>query len=662
MADEPNSTDWISASASLAATIIGVMTLLTVYVGAMQILSENRMYRHGLSWRSLGPWQAMVAKRTLFGLQRHISTPRVNIKLLIQKEWDPLRLTFPLGFPRSKDVEKADNVQAKASWVNFMQALNLSPTERRDEYEIQDASELVNGIVPMHWTGKDLVGICSILGFQSHEDKPSFVSPMSLPMQWSGPLGWLQFRASANGCVAEFRRRMELHNQISAGVHSYYKPQLSLSGSPDALRSRLWNSISGFALDKNETLFLGGAARKRRPQEDEDEEEATDDQMFRELMSKDMPQEDIMRKLFGKSESRPKALRREVERNASGMSRRTAHRLDNDIPDFLDAVMHDEMDSSDRKQVLRTCDGLLSVTVQGELAYSRGLSVKDCYEYDRKYTVAEDIDKNIYPYNLGDLYMDEELLGLMKRALLLLLPDGFYFSPGQYLYCDLCEVYQHIEDLSNARKKIFPESFIEERAEKEISLKQAATTSSSTPSSTASPSPNDKLVDKGVDGVIKCIANSMKLCNELQETRKKKRACFSVDDMQLMAKAAALLLSVAGEQDLVWAVLYCPTISSDVLKQLEMEDVETFLDIIVTVRDCVIYCGPWTADGEPTTDENTWHRRYDNVPFVADGSFTGKQLVAAVTIVFITYYWIEKRWNTDVAAYDMTMPQSVLMC
>jgi len=49
----------------------------------------------------------------------------------------------------------------------------------------------------------------------------------------------------------------------------------------------------------------------------------------------------------------------------------------------------------------------------------------------------------------------------------------------------------------------------------------------------------------------------------------------------------------------------------------------------------------------------------------ADGDvveYTGQQLLAALAVVFLSYYWIDKKWTTDVTAYELTMPQSVLMC
>ncbi|RSM09366.1 hypothetical protein CEP52_004208 [Fusarium oligoseptatum] len=662
MADEMNATDWISAISSLAAAIIGIVTLLTVYIGAMQLLSQNRMYRLGLSWRSLGPWQTTVAKWALFGLQRRISSPTVSLKFLVKAEWKP-NLIFPVGFSKSKDacVEKAESlVQANTSWVNFMQALGLSPTDSR-LYEIQGASELVNGIVPMSWTGKDLVGMCSILGFQSHEDSPSFKSPMPLPMQWSGPLGWLQFRSSTNGCIAEFRCRMPLHNQISAKLHDYYNKQSPhLPREVYSLRSRLWNSINGFVLANNQALYLGGTDRFKRPQQVDDDPELKQEDLLDDLMANDHSDEEIMRLLFGKKDKQPKALRREVERNGPAMSQRAISRGDDDIPDFLDAMLRDKLDSCKMKQQLRPSPGLLSVSVQGELAYNRGLSVTNCREYEREYV--EDVDHKAYPHNLGDLYMGWELLELVKEALMLLRPDGFYFSPTYHLYRDICEVYHDIQDQSNVIKEVFPSEFIPV-PQKEV--KPNRTTSSGT-NSTASSSlaPESKRLE--------CLRVAMDLCNELQRTRKKARACFSVGDMRLLAKAASVLRDVflkpkTGDskhepQDLAWAMLYCGKLSRSILKAVKRAPVSEFLTTRVICKDGVLDCeaiGRVAAQEGDHLDLEDW--RFD-VPLVANGEFTGEQVVAAVAVTFITYYWIDKEWITDVAVYDNTIPQSVLMC
>lgn len=175
-----STTDVISAVSGVVSTIVVVVTLLTVYLGAMQLLSQSRMHRAGLSWRSLGLWQSTVAKSRLFGLQRRIVTASISPKMLVQKSWTP-SLTFPIGFSRYHFIEHGERFQAKTSWVNLLQALGLSPHDN-EFFELQDASESINGVVPMRWTGQDFVGICSVLGFQSHEDTPSFYSQMPLPM------------------------------------------------------------------------------------------------------------------------------------------------------------------------------------------------------------------------------------------------------------------------------------------------------------------------------------------------------------------------------------------------------------------------------------------------------------------------------------------------
>jgi hypothetical protein len=420
---------------------------------------------------------------------------------------------------------------------------------------------------------------------------------------------------------------METSNQISDDMHrgwrNYEFPQESRF-----LKSRLWNSINGFSLLKN-TLFLGGADKGERPQEaEEDDPEISQAELFGELMSSDFSDEEILRKLFGKKEDRPKALRRGVERGGPGLAQRNR---DGDMPDFLDEVLRDTMDSSNRKQVMRPCPGLLSVTVQGELAYNRGLKIDDCEEYDRKYTAAEDVDRLKYPYNLGDLYMDRTLLGLMKEALLLLKPDGFFFSPTYSLYRDVCEVYEHIEEQSNKLRQIFPHNCVPELSHNSSYLYDA-----------------------------------MSLCNELQSTRKTARAVFSVDDMRLLAKASWSLKELISPKkddhgsDLVWAMLYCQELSSDIRIRISLKDanMSDFLAAKATCVDGILDC---TALLATDTAVNEKAGKY-KIPLISDGEYTGSQILAALSDVFITFFWIEKKWITDVAAYDTTMPQSVIMC
>ncbi|OCL12009.1 hypothetical protein AOQ84DRAFT_421518 [Glonium stellatum] len=606
-------TNWLSTVSSVAAALVGMATLLTVYIAALQLSSQNRVYRLGLSWRSLGLWKSKVAKSAL------------RLAFLVRKQWKP-SIIFPPGFPKASnsDVEESDHVQAKASWVNFMQALALSP-DNGALYEMQDAPELVNGIVPMQWTGKDLVGICSILGFQSHESKPSFTSPMPLPMQWSGPLGWMQFRSNSNGCVAEFRRKMHMFNQISENMHRYWQ-SYDMPHESYFLRSRLWNSINGFCLPDDGTLYLGGADKHERPQEAEDEPDLSQAQLLQHLTSSDLSEQDIMRTLFGKKENRPKALRREVERNGLAQAKRPPEK---DMAKFLDAMLRNTMDSLNKIQVLRPCPGLLSVSVQGELAYSRGLRIEKCKEYDRKYTEPEDVDTLKHPHKLGNLYMDEGILALMKEALLLLKPDGFYFSPTCALYHDVWQAYKHIEEQSNKLMQIFPDSC------------------------NLQPPQNET-----------CLYYAMNLCNELQKTRKTARAVFSVDDMRLLAKASCALKPIISSQqndhgnDLVWAMLSCPELSSDLRKLLEATNLSEFLAAKAKSENGILDCTSLPGMDHAVNEKAGKY----NILLVRDGEFTGTQILAALSDVFVTYFWIEKKWVTDVVAYNHTIPQSVTMC
>ncbi|EGR50384.1 uncharacterized protein TRIREDRAFT_76360 [Trichoderma reesei QM6a] len=616
--------DWISAVSGLASAIVGIITLITVYIGATQFLSQNRMYRHGLSWRSLGHWQKIVDKSGLFGLQSRIAAPTVSLKSLAKQEWEP-SISFPIGFPKVKNgtIEDGESfVQAKASWVNFMQALGLGPHQNH-LYEMQDAPELLNGIVPMQWAGSDLVSISSILGFQSPEDKPSYKSSMPLPMQWSSPLGWLQFRASANGCVAQFRPRRKPRDQISPSLHSYYDPQdLVLPSKTSVLCSRLWTAINGYVLQENRVLYLGGADKHKRPQDIDDDAEMGNEELLRNIMKEDLPEQELMRQMFGKKEARSTALNQEVERTRSAMAQKTTGSLGRDTTEsFLESILNTEKQKIDRKEVLRPCPGLLSTVVEGQLAFSRGLEEPNYtyIEYDRKYAVLEDIDRLQYPFNLGDLYLDGKLLKLVKEAVLQLQPDGFYFSPSFFVASDLREIFENIQAQSNTLKE---------------------------------------------------------LCNDLQRTRKTARAHFSVPDMQLIAKAASSLRTEFLQPrentqtlDLVWALIYSRQVVRAVLRALSKAPMARFLETPVFCKnnklDLVGLLGDALHDEmeeKQNDDEENQIPGHYHIPHLDDGNFTGEDILAALALVFLTYFWIDKSWITDTSHYDATIPHSVLMC
>lgn len=673
--------DWISAVSGLVSAVVGIITLLTVYIGAMQFLSQNRMYRHGLSWRSIGPWQKTVDRSGLFGLQSRIAVPTVSLKSLAQQKWEP-SISFPVGFPREKNTNAEDGtlyVQAKASWVTFMQALGLTPQNAK-LYEVQDASELLNGIVPMYWAGSDLVSISSILGFQSAEKKPSHKSSMPLPMQWSSPLGWLQFRASADGCVAQFRPRMKPRNQISLSLHRYYEPRkLILPPDSSVLCSRLWVAINGYVLPGNRVLYLGGADKHKRPYDIDDDAEMSNDELLKNLMSQDLSEQEIMRQMFGKKESRSTALNQEVERTRSAMTQQITSSHERDTTEsFLERLLNKEKQNVDKKEVLRPCPGLLSTTVEGELAFSRGLEEPkyNYFEYDRKYTVLEDIDRSQYPFNLGDLYLNRELLKLVKEAILHIQPDGFYFSPSFFIASDLREIFEDIHKQSNTLKEVFPSTCM-----RGLNLHNGSAGDIDSPIKSladktrrGSLPPNLLVAQKSNRRDI--LVKAMELCNDLQRTRKTARVHFSVSDMRLIAIATSSLRTEFlkprdGTQplELAWALIYSRKITRAILKALSTAHMTTFLGTQISCEDEWLDLSELLGDSvneeigdEQEEDEKNARMGQYYIPSLSNGSFTGEEILAALALVFLTHYWIDKSWITDVSHYDSTIPQSVLMC
>ncbi|KAI9903643.1 hypothetical protein N3K66_000172 [Trichothecium roseum] len=285
-----------------------------------------------------------------------------------------------------------------------------------------------------------------------------------------------------------------------------------------------------------------------------------------------------------------------------------------ETPDFLDSLHYmvkDKIDSK-KKEELRPCPGLHSITVSGELAYSRGLGVGKCHEYDRKLTQADDIDGRRYPYNLVNLYMDSALLNLVKNAMLLQ-SDGLYLSCTHLLFLDIIEIYGHIQAQSNILKEIFPGRSID-----------------------------------ALDNTSNELRFAMRLCNDLQRARKTARAWFTVADMQLISKASSMVRQVLINDsqsdkslDLAWALLSCRDLVFRILKSLQTADFRSLLQARATCTafrlDCralILGNGGWhgvIGDGI-----------YD-APRVADGEFSGLQMVAALCMVFITYYWIDAK-------------------
>ncbi|KAH8695776.1 hypothetical protein GQ44DRAFT_790507 [Phaeosphaeriaceae sp. PMI808] len=413
-----------------------------------------------------------------------------------------------------------------------------------------------------------------MLGFQSYESSPSFKEPMPLPMQWESPIGWLQFRPSDNGCIAEFRRRMDQPDQIPNPIQSAFQG-VSLHGL-QILLSRLWNSIAGLLLPDGRALYLGSL---KYDDEEGDDPDANQNDVYEQLMSQDLSTEKILEGLFHKRETRSGALRRQTGVN---MTRRPPRRM--------------------TAPTLRWWHSLRPV-FEGELAYNRGLEITKCEEYDCEFIKRRDIDEEKYPSRLGDLYMDDELLSLMKDALPLLEPDGYYFAPESSLYVRLNKVFNHI-DQQFKKVEILP------------------------------------LVPllPGADDSRRSLHYALKLFNMLRQTRK---THYSLKDMEVVARAAKAMWTIltrakGSGTDLMWAFIFCPQFSLGVLYALKRLDIANL----------------------PYDKGRTM--KYD-IPLLGNAGFTGLDVLAALMKVRLAQFWLFKGWKTDVAAYDFTMPQSILM-
>lgn len=632
-------TDWISAVCSLVAAIVAVVTLLTVYLAAMQILSRRQVYRLGVSTKSLGPWKSKVVTPSLLRMQTQISTPTISLPNLVKKNWQP-NVTFPTGLSPKTAVPDPEcgPVLAEASWVNFLEGLGLEPIKSAALYEMQSESEMVNGIVPMRWKGRDLVGICSILGFQVPENKPDLKRPMPLPTQWSGPLGWLQFRTSSDGCIVEYRRRAVLKNQLPADIHGYYQ-SLKISHRPLCLVSRLWQSISGLHLpDKNKVLYIGGTNPWGKNTRDrEDDVQRSTDEICDEVMKFDPTEEEIRRMLFGKKSKRPDA----AQKGLSQMSQSPSASLPG-LPEFLrglgggDFLKSSGTGKSGKMEVLNPCPGLLSVIVQGELADSRGLDFYNCHEYYTQYTDPEEVNKTTHPYKLGHLCMDLVLLELMKEAVLNLKPDGFYFSPTVNLYHNVSGIWSHVEDQTYKFKHIFQPVELENWR-------------------------SDPSWANNVESPNSQLYYAMVLCNEFQRIKTTSRAMFTIDDMRMISKASESLRRIVSPQgmDLIWAIIASPELFSDLVQRFGQDSfkVQSVLDSSVKCQNGIVNCTSLSdAELDPGLDG-----RY-SVPLMGEGDFPGIRILAAFLDVFLTFFWMESKWISDVAMCDTTMPQSVTMC
>jgi hypothetical protein len=678
-----STTDWISATSSVLAAVIALITLFTVYVAALQLISQRRKNRHGLSSLYLGPWRSKVVSSSLFRLQTTISTPTVSLSKLRSQKWQP-RFVFPAGFERAfvrrksiLDLEKTTEVMLpRANWVTFLQSLGLTP-ETDTLYDMQFESELIGGTVPMRWRGPDLAAICSMLGFQAAGERPEFREPMPLPTMWSGPLGYLQFRAGFEGCVVEFRRRNDTVHQLGSRFHGHYQGQFIT----ESMTPQLCHSVGTFCVEKNgrKTLFFIGEAlsdtwlefifssldTKSDAKKNDNskggngrgtpttEDRGPLDEALQELETASMTSDQILEKVWGLP---PKHEKPTAGPEAAGVR-----------SELLDSILEEARKKEQRKRNLRTIiepsPGLLSVLAVGELAASRGFPLSDCIEYHRLLVHTSNIDKEAYPFTLGDFRMDRDGLELMQNAVLNVKPHGFYFSPGYLLASDLNDIYDHVRKELRNRKQFFPGVSV-----------------------------------AGWQGHPELYWGA-ELLNEMQRLRLTAQTTFSVNDMGILSHAVARVsgaCDAAKHAELVWAMIVCPNLFTHLAKFCRTATAGEFKNFLGgsarTDKERMDTSGlPHLSKDEKGAgdDDNDYNGDEDNdgyaadpdddilsdteaegrrvragryaVPLCVDGDYSGVQLLGAFIDVCLRYCWIEKCWRTNVQHYGAAIPPTVLM-
>lgn len=481
-----------------------------------------------------------------------------------------------------------------------------------------------------------------MLGFQSHDDKPSARTPMPLPMLWSGPLGWLQFRASSDGCIVEYRRRGEFNDLLSQAQYEFYD---AFQPHPIDLKSRLWHSINGLYLPNGRLLYIGGSDPvTEKLKERRDNQLRTMEEICTDIVSSDLTEEQLIKVLYGKKENRPAC--------PGALKRGPSQLLQSDpLPEFLREISNRSILKSEKSkcvQVLKRCPGLLSMVVEGELASIRGLDLTLCDEFNRVYTEPGDVEQK-YTEKLGCFRMEKELLGLLKKAVLLLKPDGFYFTPTKQLCNDVNAIWQHVTDMSEKHQYIFsvvPTNKLQNGAGRD-----------GVPPVGKPQSP----AEWDGEGDIMKLYHAMALCNQFQQFKMSSPVMFTIADMGVISKASSSLRDIVTESgtDIIWAIIESRSLFSCLLERLReikvQQDVQNLLEKTVESKDGVLDCSSLNCRPEDAV------RRFV-VPLVEDRVFSGAQVLAAFLDVFLTYFWIEKSWISDVAVYDATVPQSVTMC
>ncbi|KAG0640744.1 hypothetical protein HOY80DRAFT_785304 [Tuber brumale] len=626
------SADWISAICPPIVVVVALLTLIALCFASVRILTRHRL---GPSAESLGPWAPTVVSPSVLPMNMGVMTPTLNVPLLVAKDWKPV-ISIPAGsehLPKSTkmDLEASRMVRTETSWVKFFEALGIRPGDDRGFYQMRYESKSVNGTVPVRWKGPDLAAICSILGFQSIKSKPNTRELMELPTQWSGPLGWLQFRASSDGCIVKYRRRSVIVDQIPLELHNYYR-KLDVKSPPFKLRLRLWQSIGGMCFSDDQVIYLSDTSEKMRDRGGN--AEGSVDAMCEEHIEcqEESSGGELVWRMFGKKSNRHKGPR---ESRMSQLSSQFTRGI-SDLLRSPSSDMKGTKGNSREMIVLRPFPGHLSVALAGELVHSRGLENDRPYEYTCSYTDKNEVDK-VCEHKLGRLCMDTHSLGLMKKAVLRIQPDGFYFSPSRLLNLQLAQIWScasSISETSPVQHDIFPIS--------QLNL----------------------WVDEGRHGwptdnaPERQLYNAIKLINYFQSIKSASHATFTAADMVLISRASASLRGLIGPEgmDLIWAILASPKLFGHLADRITHT---TMQDLLYSRLSCK--SGRFNFS-QMKCSERKLAADEIKVELVGDGTFRGIQVVAAFMDVFLNFFWIDSGWVTDVALYDTTMPQSVMMC
>lgn len=601
-------------------------------------------------------WNILTIPRRL----KRISTPKLDVNRLVKRKWSPT-FTFPGGTKRHQfDEEKQP---AEATWVNFLETIGISPAETDESsYVMQTQQDIVNGIVPMRWTGGELVAVCSALGFQTIRDMKSAGEaqkvPMPLPMIWSGPPGWIYFRSSTDGCIAEFKRRQLLTTQFSADIHQSMTEFHRRLGAPRRqvdISRRLWQCLQGMSIG-NKTLYLGGQDRapkdKRRapkqpkisPSDEPDFNIEQLDRICRE--TSDFEVRDITKRLFP---------------DASGSKNNPES----------NRILH----------VLAKCPGLLSVDTNGEFAYIFGLDISadGCQTLDRVSVPENERDHEKYPYTLGILCFGHEVAHLIKQAVLKFVPDGFFFCPCTMLYHDIRSMWKTVRRALKTATD--PDTGL--RVDELFPLRLIGQPTSATSQDFRASS--DLLL-------------ILKFINACWSNTYNGHTTYTFDDIGFFQTASdTLKRMIIGtdsnelNMDIVWAMLASPDVFPFLMDKLRKSDINLSLTLRIkvksvpktTARPAPISIHTRNGSQRSTQTLGSIPKpkpAYDasyaelvvtidgqedetfQAPFMADAQYDGLQVLAAVCHVIVNHFWMKKRWIQSVSDYTVTIPNSVKMC